>query len=232
MKRGVCAECIRELGSVGLESAHRDGKERTMKAIRMHERGGPEQLAYEEAPRPAIEPGDALVRVQATGITPTELSWSSNVTTRDGKDRLPVVPAYELSGVVEELAPDVKDVTIGEAVYGLTDFWRDGAAAERCLVRGAKRRVLNGGDEHDDGAEVCWRDSLARHRRTGHLGRGLRHDVRSKADDADRSARSASSQHEGLGPRRHLGRRVQVPFGAELEELPDDRGHCGNHWNE
>lgn len=46
-----------------------------MKAIRLHRRGGPEQLHYENAPKPNPQAGYVLVRVFATGITPTELSW-------------------------------------------------------------------------------------------------------------------------------------------------------------
>ena len=59
-----------------------------MKAIRLHARGGPGQLTYEDAPKPSLKAGDALVRVYACAITPTELSWSATYTTHDGADRL------------------------------------------------------------------------------------------------------------------------------------------------
>jgi NADPH:quinone reductase-like Zn-dependent oxidoreductase len=105
-----------------------------MKAIRMHTRGGPELLVYEEVPKPAPSDGDALVRVDACAITPTELSWSETYTTRDGAERLPTIPGYEVSGVVEALGDGVSAPGVGEAVFGLTDFNRDGAAAEYVLV--------------------------------------------------------------------------------------------------
>ena len=105
-----------------------------MKAIRTHKRGGPEQLIYEEVPKPTPGTGDALVRVCACAITPTELSWSATYTTHDGLERLPSIPGHELSGLVEGVAPDVTDMKAGEAVYALTDFWRDGAAAEYVVV--------------------------------------------------------------------------------------------------
>jgi NADPH:quinone reductase-like Zn-dependent oxidoreductase len=108
-----------------------------MKAIRLHARGGPEQLVYEEAPEPVLGPGDAIVAVHACAITPMELSWSETYTTRDGVDRLPTIPSHELSGVVEKVAPDVTDVKVGDSVYALTDFSRDGAAAEYVAVRAA-----------------------------------------------------------------------------------------------
>ena len=105
-----------------------------MKAVRIHRKGGPGELIYEAAPKPAPGSGDALVRVHACAITPYELSWSATYTTRDGGDRLPSIPGHELSGVVETVAPDVTDVMPGDAVYALTDFWRDGAAADYVVV--------------------------------------------------------------------------------------------------
>src|SRR4051812_27281359 len=59
-----------------------------MKAIRMHTRGGPELLAYEDAPKPSLQPGDALVRVIATSITKTELTWDETYTDCDGLPRI------------------------------------------------------------------------------------------------------------------------------------------------
>ena len=47
-----------------------------MKAVRLHREGGPEQLVYEDAPKPQLGAGDALIRVHATGITPAELTWA------------------------------------------------------------------------------------------------------------------------------------------------------------
>ena len=108
-----------------------------MKAIRIHSRAGPEALVYEDAPVPKIAKGEALIKVHATAITPTEFTWNSTFTTSDGKDRLPVVPGFEVSGTVEEVAPDVSDLSAGDAVHGLLNFWRDGAAAEYVTARAA-----------------------------------------------------------------------------------------------
>ena len=60
----------------------------SMWALRLHERGGPEQLAYEQAPSPHVGIGDALVRVHAASFTPTELSWPSTWVDRAGRDEL------------------------------------------------------------------------------------------------------------------------------------------------
>jgi NADPH:quinone reductase-like Zn-dependent oxidoreductase len=108
-----------------------------MKAVRLHRRGGPEQLTYEDAPKPAPGAADALVRVHACAITATELSWGTTYTTREGVERLPTIPGHELSGVVEAVGPGARGPTAGDAVYALTDFWRDGAAAEYVVVRAA-----------------------------------------------------------------------------------------------
>jgi NADPH:quinone reductase-like Zn-dependent oxidoreductase len=105
-----------------------------MKAIRMHRRGGPDALVYEDAPIPALQPGDALVRVHAASISPAEFTWHI-WETPDGRSRLPLIPSHEVSGVVAAVASDVRDMRVGDAVYGLTDLFRDGGAAEYVAVR-------------------------------------------------------------------------------------------------
>ena len=105
-----------------------------MKAIRLHDRGGPEQLFFEDAPAPEVRAGDVLVRVCATGITPTELTWDETYQHADGTPRIPSIPGHEVSGVVERVAPDNDDFRPGDEVYGLADFPRDGAAAEFVAV--------------------------------------------------------------------------------------------------
>jgi NADPH:quinone reductase-like Zn-dependent oxidoreductase len=111
-----------------------------MKAIRLHARGGPEQLIYEDAPEPALKNGDALVHVHACAITPTELTWAETYTTCDGAGRLPSIPSHEVSGVVAARganAADANVANVGDHVYALTDFSRDGAAAEYLAVHSA-----------------------------------------------------------------------------------------------
>lgn len=107
-----------------------------MKAVRIQRKGGPETLVYEDVPVPTLRPGDALVRVHAAGISPAEFTWRI-YETPDGRSRLPKIPSHEVSGVVAAVAPDVRDVRLGDAVYGLADFSRDGGAAEYVAVRAA-----------------------------------------------------------------------------------------------
>jgi NADPH:quinone reductase-like Zn-dependent oxidoreductase len=106
----------------------------TMRALRAHVRGGPGQLVYEQAPAPAAGPGEALVAVHAAAITFAELTWDLSWTTRDGADRTPVIPSHEMSGVIAGLGPGVTNLAVGDAVIGLIDFDRDGAAAEYVAV--------------------------------------------------------------------------------------------------
>jgi NADPH:quinone reductase-like Zn-dependent oxidoreductase len=106
----------------------------TMKALRAHQRGGPEQLRYDDAPVPRPGPGEALLVVHAAAITFAEFSWEESWRAKDGTDRTPIIPAHEVSGTVAALGPSVTNVQVGDEVYGLIDFNRDGAAAEYTTV--------------------------------------------------------------------------------------------------
>src|SRR5262245_52276170 len=99
-------------------------------ALRAHVRGVPEQLVYERPSDPVPGPGEALVAVHAAAITFAELTWEESWTSRDGRDRTPVIPSHEVSGTVAELGPDAAGFPAGAEVYGLIDFDRDGAAAQ------------------------------------------------------------------------------------------------------
>jgi NADPH:quinone reductase-like Zn-dependent oxidoreductase len=100
-----------------------------MRVVRLRAPGGPEQLAVEESERPRPGPGEALVRVHAAAITRGELQWPV--------DRLPAIPSYELSGVVEETGPGVAGVAPGDEVFALTPFDRDGVAADYTALAAA-----------------------------------------------------------------------------------------------
>src|SRR5499427_1743531 len=104
-----------------------------MKAICLRARGGPEALAYGEAPQPRPGEAEVLIRVHAAGVIQTELSWVPTWTTRAGEPRpLPVIPGHEFSGEIAALGAGARDVSVGDLVYGLNDWHRDGASAEYC----------------------------------------------------------------------------------------------------
>src|SRR3954453_11360417 len=105
----------------------------TMRALRAHSRGGPEVLVYESVPRPTAKDGELLIAVHAAAITFAELTWPETWSS-GGVDRTPIVPSHEFSGVVAEVGDGVTDVSVGDEVYGLVPFDRDGAAAEYVCV--------------------------------------------------------------------------------------------------
>lgn len=105
-----------------------------MKAIRLHGRGGPDYLVYEEAPQPQPGPGEVLVRVAATAVIANELKWDETYQTASGVPRPLPIPGHDLSGVVAEIGPGVSDLAVGDAVYALLAFGRDGAEAEYAIA--------------------------------------------------------------------------------------------------
>ncbi|MFI7608194.1 NADP-dependent oxidoreductase [Micromonospora sp. NPDC049366] len=129
----------------------------TMRAVRAHARGGPEQLSYEQAPRPEPGPGEVLVAVKAASMTPHELTWPATWTTTvdgSGPERIPIIPSHEFSGVVEALGRDVASPGVGEAVYGLIPFVRDGAAAEYVTMPADIVAAKPATVDHDDTAAI------------------------------------------------------------------------------
>jgi NADPH:quinone reductase-like Zn-dependent oxidoreductase len=105
-----------------------------MKAIRIHGRGGPDHLVYEDVPQPHPGPGEVLVRVSATGILVNELRWNETYETKAGKKRVLPIPARDLSGVVVELGPGVSAPAAGAQVYAMLDYGRDGAEADYTIA--------------------------------------------------------------------------------------------------
>ena len=105
-----------------------------MRALRLHQQAGPEGLTYEQAPAPEPGIGEVLIGVQAASFTATELEWPSTWVDRLGHDRRPVIPGHEVSGTVAALGYGATGFAVGDAVYGLTDWYRDGALAEYVAV--------------------------------------------------------------------------------------------------
>jgi NADPH:quinone reductase-like Zn-dependent oxidoreductase len=97
-----------------------------MRAVRLMAAEGQPELVVEQTPIPEPGTGEALVEVHAAAITRDELTWPT--------DRLPAIPSYELSGVVSALGADTEGLSVGDAVYALTPFDRDGVAADYASV--------------------------------------------------------------------------------------------------
>jgi NADPH:quinone reductase-like Zn-dependent oxidoreductase len=101
-----------------------------MKAIRLHGRGGPAHLAYEDAPQPHPGVEEVLVRVYATGVIANELKWDETYQTKAGSPRALPIPGRDLSGVVEAVGHGVTEPAKGDEVYAMLDYCCDGAEAE------------------------------------------------------------------------------------------------------
>ena len=104
-----------------------------MKAIRVHEQAGISGLSFEDAPDPTPMIGDVLVKVAAVGITHNELDWPLR-TDRNGHPRDSIIPGQEVSGVVTALGMGTAGIAVGDEVFGLTDPYRDAAAAAYVAV--------------------------------------------------------------------------------------------------
>jgi NADPH:quinone reductase-like Zn-dependent oxidoreductase len=89
-------------------------------------------LAEQPEPQPAIN--DVLVEIHASGFVNTELSWPSTWTDRLDRDRTPTIPGHELAGVVTALGYGTTGLSVGQRVFGLTDWYRDGTLAEYAAV--------------------------------------------------------------------------------------------------
>lgn len=110
----------------------------TMKAVAMHAYGGPEVLKYEDAARPDPATGEVLVRVHAAAVNPVD--WKVRAGHLRGflNYSLPLIPGWDLSGVVDATGAGVTDWKQGDAVYARPDLRRNGAYAEYIAVRASE----------------------------------------------------------------------------------------------
>jgi len=108
-----------------------------MKAIRVHEFGGPETLRLEEVADPQAGPGQIVVAVKASGVNPVDVYIRTG---GYGKRPLPYIPGSDAAGTVEAVGPNVKDIAIGDRVY--TAGTITGAYAEKALCNAAQVRPL------------------------------------------------------------------------------------------
>jgi NADPH:quinone reductase-like Zn-dependent oxidoreductase len=86
------------------------------------------KLVERREPKPSIN--DVVVQVYASGFVNTELAWPSTWTGRLDRDRTPSIPGHELAGVVTALGYGTTGLSVGQRVFGLTDWYRDGTLAE------------------------------------------------------------------------------------------------------
>ena len=93
-----------------------------MKAVVAHEYGAPEVLKFEDVPRPEPKEDEALVRVIASAVNPADPLTLSGKYAREFGTHLPLIPGYDIAGVVEKTGPKVTKLKVGDAVYGYPTF--------------------------------------------------------------------------------------------------------------
>ena len=106
------------------------------------EAAGTAGMKLVERPEPKPSINDVVVQVHASGFVNTELVWPSTWTDRLDRDRTPTIPGHELAGVVTALGYGTTGLTVGQRVFGLTDWYRDGTLAEYVAVEARNLALL------------------------------------------------------------------------------------------
>lgn len=116
-----------------------------MKAIVVTEQSaGTAGMTLAERPEPQAGGNDVLVEVHASGFTPGELTWPGTWVDHLGRDRTPSIPGHELAGVVTALGYGTRGLSIGQRVFGLAAWDRDGTLAEQVAVEARNLAPLPG----------------------------------------------------------------------------------------
>jgi len=117
-----------------------------MRAIISRDRAaGVDGLVLADMPYPHAAENDVVVQVHAAGFTPGELDWPGTWTDRAGRDRTPTIPGHEVAGVVAELGYGTTGLTVGQRVFGVTDWCRNGTLAEFVAVEARNLAPLSDG---------------------------------------------------------------------------------------
>ena len=126
-----------------------------MKAIVVtDEAAGTAGMTLAERPMPEPAGNDVLVEVHASGFTPGELTWPGTWTDRLGRDRTPSIPGHEVAGVVSALGYGTRGLSVGQRVFGLADWTRDGTLAEFVAVEARNLAPMPGDIEFTVGASL------------------------------------------------------------------------------
>jgi NADPH:quinone reductase-like Zn-dependent oxidoreductase len=126
-----------------------------MKAIVVTDQAaGTAGMTLVERPEPQAAINDVVVQVHASGFVGTELAWPSTWADRLGRDRTPTIPGHELAGMVTALGYGTTGLTVGQRVFGLTDWYRDGSLAEHAAVEARNLAPLPGDVDFTVGASL------------------------------------------------------------------------------
>jgi len=118
------------------------------------EAAGTAGMTLVEQPEPEPATNDVVVQVHASGFVPTELTWSSTWADRRDRDRTPSIPGHELAGVITVLGYGTTGLSVGQRVFGLTDWHRDGTLAEYVAIEARNLAPLPGDVDFTVGASL------------------------------------------------------------------------------
>ncbi|WP_335990574.1 NADP-dependent oxidoreductase [Glycomyces sp. MUSA5-2] len=205
-----------------------------MKAVTVTDpNAGTAGMTLGERPEPHAAENDVVVRVRASGFTPGELTWPGTWTDRAGRDRTPSIPGHELAGVVASLGYGTTGLTVGQRVFGLADWTRDGTLAELVAVEARNLAPLPADVDFTIGASLpisgltAWQ-GLFDHGRL-HTGQSvLVHGAAGGVGSVvSQLAREAGAHIVGTG--RTADRAAALEFGAHefLDLEADDLGDVG-----
>jgi NADPH:quinone reductase-like Zn-dependent oxidoreductase len=126
-----------------------------MKAIVVtHRAAGTAGMTLVERPEPPAAINDVIVQIHASGFVPTEMEWPSTWSDRAGRDRAPSIPGHELAGVVSALGYGTSGLSVGQRVFGLADWHRDGTLAEYVAIEARNLAPLPGDVDFTVGASL------------------------------------------------------------------------------
>jgi NADPH:quinone reductase-like Zn-dependent oxidoreductase len=126
-----------------------------VKAIVVSEQAaGTAGMKLMERPEPQAAINDVVVEVHASGFVPTELTWPSTWTDRGQRDRTPTIPGHELAGLVTAVGYGTTGLSIGQRVFGLADWYRDGTLAEYVAIEARNLAPLPGDVDFTVGASL------------------------------------------------------------------------------
>jgi NADPH:quinone reductase-like Zn-dependent oxidoreductase len=118
------------------------------------EAAGTAGLTLGERPDPTAAINDVVVQIHAAGFVSTELTWPSTWTDRAGHDKAPAIPGHELAGVVTALGYGTTGLSVGQRVFGLADWHRDGTLAEYVAIESRNLAALPGDLDFTVGASL------------------------------------------------------------------------------
>jgi NADPH:quinone reductase-like Zn-dependent oxidoreductase len=151
----TATRCSLRSACLSRQPFHQRGEKIIMKAIIVTDRtAGTAGMKLAERPKPPAAINDVIVQIRASGFVPTEMEWPSTWSDRSDRDRTPSIPGHELAGVVSALGYGTTGLSVGQRVFGLADWYRDGTLAEYVAIEARNLAPLPGDVDFTVGASL------------------------------------------------------------------------------